>query len=68
MVVALAPPAVYPRRVTVPYPGKPVPEPLPQFRGTAGVRQSTEQRRALLEFVARVSTASDFEIYLRENA
>jgi len=36
----------------VPYPGKPVPEPLPQFRGTAGVRQSAEQRQALIEFVA----------------
>lgn len=37
----------------MPYPGRPVLEPLPQFRGTAGVRQSPEQRGELLAFVAR---------------
>ncbi|KQZ90156.1 hypothetical protein ASD62_13465 [Phycicoccus sp. Root563] len=37
----------------MPYPGRPVLEPLPQFRGTATVRQTPEQRAALLEFVAR---------------
>lgn len=37
----------------MPYPGKPVPKPLPQFQGTAGVRQSAEQRRALLDFVSQ---------------
>lgn len=35
------------------YPGKPVPDPLPQFRGTALVRQTPEQREALIEFVAQ---------------
>lgn len=34
------------------YPGRPVREPLPQFVGTAGARQTPEQREALLEFVA----------------
>lgn len=35
----------------MPYPGKPVPEALPEFRGTAVVRQSPQQRLLLLEFV-----------------
>lgn len=34
------------------YPGRPVREPLPQFVGTAGARQTPEQREELLEFVA----------------
>lgn len=37
----------------MPYPGRPVLEPLPQFRGTAGTRQTPQQRAALLEYVAR---------------
>ncbi|MGL5825734.1 MAG: helix-turn-helix domain-containing protein [Nocardioides sp.] len=41
------------RRRRVSYPGKPALEPLPQFRGTALVRQTPEQRAALIEFVAR---------------
>lgn len=36
----------------VPYPGRPVLDILPQFRGTATNRQTPEQRRQLLEFVA----------------
>ncbi|MHB8275652.1 MAG: helix-turn-helix domain-containing protein [Dermatophilaceae bacterium] len=34
------------------YPSRPVLEVLPQFRGTALVRQNTDQRRRLIEFVA----------------
>lgn len=35
------------------YPGRPsIPDPLPQFRGTATPRQSVEQRAVLLEFCA----------------
>lgn len=33
------------------YPGRPVLGVLPKFRGTAGVRQTPEQRAALLTFV-----------------
>ncbi|WP_084109124.1 helix-turn-helix domain-containing protein [Knoellia aerolata] len=35
------------------YPGRPVLEPLPQFRGTNIIRQTPEQRRVLLEYVSR---------------
>lgn len=35
----------------MPYPARPVPDPLPQFVGTAVVRQTEEQREALLSFV-----------------
>lgn len=35
----------------MPYPARPVPDPLPQFVGTATVRQTQEQREALLSFV-----------------
>lgn len=35
------------------YPGKPVPEALSQFRGTALVRQTAQQRSRLLEYVSR---------------
>ena len=35
------------------YPAKPVPEPLPQFRGTALIRQTAEQRQRLLDYVSR---------------
>ena len=34
------------------YPSRPVLEVLPQFRGTASVRQTAAQRRRLIEFVA----------------
>jgi predicted transcriptional regulator len=34
------------------YPSRPVFEVLPQFRGTASVRQTAAQRRRLIEFVA----------------
>jgi len=34
------------------YPSRPVFEVLPQFRGTASVRQTAAQRRQLIEFVA----------------
>mgnify|MGYP001797270746 CR=1 FL=1 len=34
------------------YPSRPVLEVLPQFRGTASVRQTAAQRRQLIEFVA----------------
>ena len=34
------------------YPSRPVLEVLPQFRGTASVRQNATQRRRLIEFVA----------------
>lgn len=34
------------------YPSRPVLEVLPQFRGTASVRQTEAQRRRLIEFVA----------------
>jgi len=34
------------------YPSRPVLEVLPQFRGTASVRQNAAQRRRLIEFVA----------------
>ncbi len=37
----------------MPYPGKPVPDPLPQFVGTATVKQTRQQRGALLTFVER---------------
>lgn len=37
----------------VPYPGQPVPDPLPQFVGTATVRQTWQQREALLTFAER---------------
>lgn len=41
------------RSVTVmSYPGRPVLEVLPQFAGTATIKQSPQQRAALLEFVA----------------
>lgn len=33
------------------YPGRPVPDPLPQFVGTATVHQTPEQRAALLAYV-----------------
>lgn len=33
------------------YPGQPVPAPLPQFVGTATVKQTPAQRQALLEHV-----------------
>lgn len=37
----------------VPYPGRSsYPDPLPQFRGTAGMRQSPEQRAKLMAFCA----------------
>ena len=36
----------------MPYPARPVLPVLPQFIGTAGVRQTPEQRQQLLEFVA----------------
>jgi len=34
------------------YPSRPVLEVLPQFRGTASVRQTAAQRQRLIEFVA----------------
>lgn len=34
------------------YPSRPVLQVLPQFRGTASVRQTAAQRRRLIEFVA----------------
>lgn len=34
------------------YPGRPVPDPLPQFRGTAAKRQTPQQRQELIEFVS----------------
>ena len=34
------------------YPSRPVLEVLPQFRGTASVRQTPTQRRRLIKFVA----------------
>lgn len=37
----------------MPYPGQPVPDPLPQFVGTATVRQTRQQRQALLTLVER---------------
>lgn len=37
----------------MPYPARPVPDPLPQFGGTATVRQTQEQREALLSFVEK---------------
>ncbi|WP_367652508.1 helix-turn-helix domain-containing protein [Intrasporangium sp.] len=37
----------------MPYPARPVPDPLPQFVGTATVRQTEEQREALLSFVEK---------------
>ena len=37
----------------MPYPGRPVLEMLPQFAGTATVRQTAAQRRRLLDFCAR---------------
>lgn len=37
----------------MPYPARPVLNVLPQFIGTAGARQTPEQRKQLLEFVAR---------------
>lgn len=37
----------------MPYPGRPVLDVLPQFVGTAVVRQTPEQRQQLLTFVAR---------------
>ncbi|MGO0578250.1 helix-turn-helix domain-containing protein [Ornithinimicrobium panacihumi] len=37
----------------IPYPGRPsYPDPLPEFRGTATVRQTPAQREALLSFCA----------------
>jgi len=35
----------------MPYSARPVPDPLPQFVGTASVRQTREQREALLSLV-----------------
>ncbi|GGM99504.1 hypothetical protein GCM10009721_28170 [Terrabacter tumescens] len=37
----------------MPYPSRPVPEPLPQFLGTATNRQTPEQRKRLLEYVGK---------------
>lgn len=37
----------------MPYPARPVLDVLPQFVGTAGTRQTPEQRTQLLEFVCR---------------
>ncbi|GAB2766859.1 hypothetical protein GCM10027039_30200 [Terrabacter koreensis] len=37
----------------MPYPSRPVPDPLPQFRGTATNRQTFEQRKTFLEYVAK---------------
>ena len=37
----------------MPYPGRPVLEPLPQVRGTATIKQTPAKRASLLEFVAR---------------
>lgn len=37
----------------MPYPGRPILEPLPSFRGTATIKQSAQQRRTLIAFVAR---------------
>lgn len=37
----------------MPYPSRPVPDPLPQFRGTATSRQTPEQRKTLLEYVEK---------------
>lgn len=37
----------------MPYPARPVLDVLPQFVGTAGTRQTPEQRAQLLEFVSR---------------
>ncbi|WP_084108715.1 helix-turn-helix domain-containing protein [Knoellia aerolata] len=35
------------------YPGRPVLEPVPRFRGTNTIRQTPEQRRVLVEFASR---------------
>jgi hypothetical protein len=37
----------------MPYPGRPVLEPLPSSRATATIKQSAQQRRTLIAFVAR---------------
>ncbi|MBB2987601.1 helix-turn-helix domain-containing protein [Terracoccus luteus] len=37
----------------MPYPGRPVLEVLPQFVGTATIKQSPQQRAVLLDFVAQ---------------
>jgi hypothetical protein len=37
----------------MPYPSRPVPDPLPQFRGTATNRQTLEQRKTFLQYVAK---------------
>lgn len=37
----------------MPYPSRPVPDPLPQFRGTATNRQTREQRTTFLEYVEK---------------
>lgn len=39
------------KMVGMAYPSRPVLEVLPQFRGTASVRQTPEQRRRLIEYV-----------------
>lgn len=40
-----------------PYPGRPVLEPLPQFRGTATIRQTPQQRARLTAFVVEAYSA-----------
>ncbi|WP_425607020.1 helix-turn-helix domain-containing protein [Ornithinimicrobium faecis] len=37
----------------MPYPGRPYPDPLPQFVGAAVIKPTAEQRAALLEHVVR---------------
>lgn len=42
-----------PDTCSMPYPSRPVPDPLPQFRGTATNRQTPEQRKTFLEYVEK---------------